>query len=324
MKKTLLLSVATLVALIALPGTSVSAAVAPASAASAAAAAPATDPVSHLSDAKQVWYKKIRDLAVTSLSSSSMKEFRAGEEKLLDIKDPEALGPLVLALSTSNTRWRSSLVKAVVQFAKSGVEPVNKQAVIYLEDLAVADPSSVLRSQARATLLSKDAPRDSSRLKFQLANCPFSEIRDRAADLLADLKDQTARAALINALSTEELRPVAAGDPRLGASACQTNQIVGGLTTPVVTNQRGGGKGQILLPPPTHDTTFSFSPPGGPPATTQMQQVRVNHPGILAALKSLTGQDFGYDKAAWMNWITSGHGDQKSSGQPSANWGFSK
>jgi hypothetical protein len=31
----------------------------------------------------------------------------------------------------------------------------------------------------------------------------------------------------------------------------------------------------------------------------------VQHPGILAALKQLTGKDFGYDQAAWQRWLQS-------------------
>jgi hypothetical protein len=33
------------------------------------------------------------------------------------------------------------------------------------------------------------------------------------------------------------------------------------------------------------------------------QRVRTEHPEILAALKSLTGKDFGFSQAAWQKWL---------------------
>ncbi len=305
-------------------------------------APPPVDPVTQLSHDQKEWYYKIRDLAFTSLSSSSMDDFRAGEQKLLAIKEPIALEPMALALYTSNTRWRSSFLQAVAQYARSGVSPANKLAVVYLEDIAVKDDSSVLRSKARALLLAKDTPRETSRIKYQLAYSKDNGARDRAAGLLADLKDQTSLANLVDALTTEsstlngywvdtrnvqlDMRPAVAQLQSMlvvqeGATASGvgggTGTGAGGSTSTV-----GQALGNIQLPT-VHvtQTRTTVSAPGGYSITPDIEQKTITHPEVLSALKSLTGQDFGYDKAAWMNWITSGHGDRNTKGQSNPNWG---
>jgi hypothetical protein len=305
-----------------------------------AAAPPPVDPVTLLTHAQKDWYYKIRDLAFTSLSSTSMDDFRAGEQKLLAIKAPEALEPMALALYTPNTRWRSTFLQAVGQYARSGAEPANKLAVVYLEDIAVKDSSGVLRGKARANLLAKDTPRETSRLKYQLAYNLNDDVRDRAASLLADLKDQTALANLVGALTTDEtrlngywvdsrrvqldLRP--AISQLQSMTTVQEGATAGGATAVTGaggTTTAGSAIGNIMLPT-VHVTEAhtTVSAPGGFTVTPDVQQTTVSHPEVLAALRSLTGQDFGYDKAAWMNWITGGHGDRTiNKWQPSATWG---
>jgi hypothetical protein len=39
--------------------------------------------------------------------------------------------------------------------------------------------------------------------------------------------------------------------------------------------------------------------------TADVQMVQIQHPEVLAALKQLTGKDFGYSQAAWQQWLQS-------------------
>ena len=41
------------------------------------------------------------------------------------------------------------------------------------------------------------------------------------------------------------------------------------------------------------------------------QRVRTEHPEVLAALKKLTGKDFGYNQAAWQKWLQSDEAAKK-------------
>jgi hypothetical protein len=307
-------------------------------------APPPVDPVTQLTNDQKDWYNKIRDLAFTSLSSSSMADFRAGEQKLLAIKAPEALEPMALALYTPNTRWRSTFLQAVNQYARGDSAPANMLAVVYLEDIAVKDDSGVLRNKARATLLAKDTPRETSRLKYQLSYSQDSAVRDRAATLLADLKDQTALANMVDALTTEQTNVNGAWvesrnvqlDIRASTAQLQSMLVVqegataGGLVGAGTgaggsTSTVGGAIGNIQLPTvKITNVHTTVSAPGGFVVTPDVEQKTITHPEVLYALKSLTGQDFGFDKAAWMNWITSGHGDRGAKNQPSANWGSAK
>jgi hypothetical protein len=277
------------------------------------------DPFAVMDKDQLQWYQKIHDLATGPLSSPTMKEFREGEDQLLEIRDAKALEPMAVALYTSNTRWRSSFLKAVEQYAKTGQEPAKSLAAYYLSDMAVADSSSVLRGKARAALLSKETPHVTDRLKFQLANSTDNDERTRAANLLTDLRDESAIAGMIEMLTTTEvrvvgadiesrhvqldLRPTWAGPASFTTVAVQA--AVPGAFTIATTS--------IMLPN-VHVVSLrtTVSAPGGIFVDPDIQQIEVTHPGILTALKRLTGKDFGYDKAAWHDWLRSSRGERQS------------
>ena len=287
-----------------------------------------SDLVVQLTAEKQRWYATIAKLAAGPLSSQSTKEFRDAEAEVLKIKDPDALEPMALVLYSPNARWRSVFVKAIDQFARSKQEPGNLLAVTYLSDVAVLDESVLLRGQARSALLSKESPKQTDRLQYQLASAADPEARDRAAGLLADLKDASALAMLIEMLTTEETRVKGAWvdsrsvqmDLRVahaGPAAFTTVNVPIAVPGAAIT-------GQIMLPTVRMtEVHTTVSAPAGYTITPDYETVSVGHAGVLQALRKLTGKDFGYDKAAWRSWLELQRKDSGAA-KPPVDWGNSK
>jgi len=262
-----------------------------------------------LNEKKLDWYQKIRALAVGPMTDGSQKDYDEAEKQLLDIKDPNALEPMAIALYTKYTRWRSSFLKAVTQYAQAKDDFAQKLAVTYLSDIAVNDDSATLRGKARAALLSPETPRIPDRLRQTLVTSPDSSVRTRAAELLADLKDKAAIARMIEFLTTEEyrLKGVEIETRYVQMDVRGTNAGVPTFTTvPIQAATPGGGiaTANVMLPQ-VHATTVNttVSAPAGFKITPDYEMVIVRHPGILTQLERLSGKNFGYDKEAWRQWL---------------------
>jgi hypothetical protein len=276
---------------------------------------PQVDPRRVLNDQKLNWFRTIQALAFGAMARGSDAEYQDAEKQLLGITDPNALEPMALVLYTRNMRWRSSFLKSVQQYAKSKDDFAQKLAVTYLSDIAVGDISGVLRGKARATLVQADTPRYPERLRYRLISSPDAEVRSRAAQLLADLKDTQMLEAMIELLTTQEwrlkgaeiesrtvqmdLRPSVAGVPTFGS------------TTVTAAVPMGLASATIMLPNVriTQLQTTVFAP-AGMQITPDWEEVTVRHPGMLLALQKLTGKDFGYNKEAWLEWLRTREGRQ--------------
>ena len=162
---------------------------APVPAAAAEAADDDTPPkeeLAKLNVPKAEWYDRIKTMARTTMLNVSAKDYQEAEKKVLEIKDPNALEPMALALYTRDTRWRGTFLKATKQYAQSKNEAVAPLAVTYLSDIAVLDPNPILRGQARAALIQNETPRYPARIQHHLTTSTDSAVRNRAAGLLAD------------------------------------------------------------------------------------------------------------------------------------------
>ena len=286
------------------------------------------DWIAELGDQELVWYAKIKALAGGPLSSGSMAEYREGEKQLLEITDPVALKPMGLAIYTKNTRWRSSFLKAATQFAQNSEPPQDKVAVAYLSDMAVGDKSAILRGKARAAMLHEDTPKYTDQLEHRLTTYRRAEVRERAAKLLADLKAVSAVANMIEMLTTQELRVKGAWiesykvmmDIRLTNAGIPTfRQVPISAATPAL-----GIATATIEVPTVHVTEIntSVSAPAGARIDYDYEMATRKHAGVLAALKRLTGQDFGYNKDAWYAWLREQqHGE---SGEYDIKWDSKK
>jgi len=286
--------------------------------------------LSRLNDAKRRWYGEVRSLVHGSMVGADNRRYREAEEKLLGITDPDALGPMALVLYTRNTRWRSSFLKAARQYAQAEHVPASRLAVAYLSDIAVLDPSGILRGGARSALLSPDTPRHPQRLKYQLATNSQSVCRARAAGLLADLKDDSMAETMVDLLTTEEWRLVAKAIEARSVQMDVRAQAAGppdlSNTTRVQAAVPGGiAEAEITLPrvqvTQVHTTV---SAPAGARIDYEWELVTVKHPGMLGSLRRLTGKNFGYDKDAWRAWLRSrrdrGRSGTGSGGEYDIHW----
>jgi len=269
------------------------------------------DHIAALDQEQMKWYIVCRDLAEGPLSSTSMDEFREGERRLLEITDPKALWPMGLALYTPNMRHRSAFLKAATQFARTSGPPTDKMALAYLSDMAVGDASGILRGQARAAILHPDTPKYTDQLRYRAATYHRADVRERAATMLADLKETAAVAELIEVLTTEEIRAKGAWvdtynvilDIRATNAGVPTFRQV-----PVQAATPGMGIATGIIEVPTVRVSAintSVIAPGGYRIEPDWEIATRRHPGVLAALKKLTGEDFGYDKAKWRQWLRS-------------------
>jgi len=283
------------------------------------------DWVAELDDQELAWYARIKTLAEGPLSSTSMAEYREGEKQLLAITDPAALKPMGLAIYTRNTRWRSSFLKAATQYAQSSEPPQDKVAVAYLADMAVGDKSPILRGKARAAILHKDTPKYADQLEYRLTTFRRAEVRERAAKLLADLKVVSAIANMIEMLTTEELRVKGAWiesytvmmDIRAHQAGVPTfRQVEVQAATPAL------GIATATIEVPTARVTSintTVSAPAGVRIDYDYEITTRRHVGVLAALKRLTGEDFGYNKEAWYAWLRARQHEKNA--EYDVNWG---
>ena len=278
-------------------------------------AVPAAGEGVQLAGEKLAWYNRIRALAYGEMLKTPTATYRKAEGKLLEITDPKALEPMALVMYNENTRWRSSFLKATEQYGRGADAFASHLAVSYLSDMAVLDPSAVLRGKARAALMNPTTPRHPDRLRHQVANGTEPVVRSRAAGLLADLKDRSMLGPMVDMLTTEEwrlvgktvetrsvqmdLRMQVAHPPDMTNQTVVTAAVPGGIATATITLPR-------VQATSVHTTV---SAPAGYSVDYDWEKVTVRHPGMLKALKRLTGKNFGYNKSAWAQWLRSQRAD---------------
>jgi len=253
--------------------------------------------------------KEVRLIEIKHLRSTDAGEFEKGRRLILDLPEDTYAGPMVSVLYGPNARYRSLLLDALKEFAGRG----SKVAQAYLQEVAVGDAAAPNRRRAIDTLKAASAAPPTDRLIYHLAVDDVAALRDRAATALAALADKRAAWLMVDRLTTEEWRAVTAEVPVAVSSAINvTNVGVPKFRQATVQGAVAGGPViSQTIDLPTVDV-FEVSTPvfGGPTVTTVIGQhrVQVQHPEMLAALRTLTGKDFGYDKDAWTKWMQSADG----------------
>jgi len=249
--------------------------------------------------------KEIRLIEIKYLRPNDEKAFKEGRDKLLAIEDPAAVKPMVQVLYGENARYRGLLLEALTAAANRG----SKLARAYLQEIAVGVSIAANRSRAVGNLkgLSGDPPTD--RLMAHLAQDKVPAIRGRAATALATLDEKRAIWLMVEQLVTEETRVTGAEvrDAQVAldirAQQCDTPTF---RTYPITAAVPGGTATFTIELPQVNvvdvATTVAMSDRSVQPT---VQRVQVQHPEILAALKALTGKDFGYNQAAWQQWLQS-------------------
>jgi hypothetical protein len=277
-------------------------------AAAAADKAAKTDPAAEA--VYRQWLKRIRLIEIRHLRSGVGSQFAEGRKQILAIKDEAAVGPMVDVLYGPKPRYRGLLIEALTALANEN----SKVAQAYLQEIAVGDGSAGHRRRAIDGLkqYSGDPPTD--RLMGHLALDDVPVIRDRAATALAALGDKRAVWLLVERLVTEDVRMVG-GEVWSGSMQLDIRgQMLGVPTFRQVAVQAAvpGGVATAFIELPEVEvvdfaTTIAMTEHHSP--VPHYERVKTKHPQVLAALKSLTGKDFGYNQAAWQKWLESREAD---------------
>ena len=266
-----------------------------------AAPAASTDPAVY-----NEWLKKIRLIEIRSLRAGVEKDFQEGRNKVLEIADEAAIGPMVQVLYGTNTRYRGLLVESLAKFASDG----SAVAKAYLQEIAVGDGNAGQRHTAIESLKRASGDRPTERLMAHLALDDVPVLRDHAATALASLGEKNAVWLLVERLVTEDVQLVGAEIVDYHMTLTLIGQMCGVPTFRryQVTAAVPGGIATTTIELPEvaitdFKTTIAMSDPGH--VMPDYQRVQVQHPEILAALRALTGKDLGYNQEAWRQWLRS-------------------
>jgi hypothetical protein len=256
---------------------------------------------------KQEWVQRIKMLRQSIMSSSTDRR-REAESQLMAIREAEAVGALLRVLGNDHEPMRILLSQVL------SVIP-EEQATIGLVKQILAEPSA----SVRPIIFEKLKERERSTVVRALSRALGAEqimVINRAAWTLNNLNADEAVPALIPALLTYEQQIV----------MVPPNNSNGGLGggSPLVPIGMNNGGAAFLTPPAVAPGVVAFgtvSTPGyampglgltsGGQINTQPEPRVVTftyrNTEVLAALQNLTGQDFGYDIAAWRRWVSRGY-----------------
>ncbi|MBI5765591.1 MAG: HEAT repeat domain-containing protein [Planctomycetes bacterium] len=234
------------------------------------------------------WHVKIQAIKSGRLDASrndaSRKQFADGRAQIMGIRDPFAIGPLAEVLSRGDVPTRQLLVEALARFEQD-------EAVMNLIVLALLDPDAGVRASAGDAL----AARKDLRIADAVRRAMYSEregtIR-HAAVALGRLKAMEAVPDLVSMLSTERV-----GVERV-SDAIYLDSIIYVFGRPV--GYSYGGSYLIYQP-----NGIGCMGPGALVGAVDHYEVAIKsvyRTEVQEALIAITGQNFGFDRDAWMDW----------------------
>lgn len=226
--------------------------------------------------------RRIRAIRESLIDSSIERLRQRGREQILAIADPLAIDPLARELSRGGVHARTVLLRAMQRFPHT-------EATLNIAALALADPDESIAAQARQELKLRADPTIVSHLKQALL-LNDDMIVGRAATALAALDAREAIPFMIPALTAQKARLVQVTVPRFGVA---WENCVGLGCPPIATY------------PAFIETTFGESVVGSLRSQWAVRDVTVMRTQVLEAMKSLTGQNFGFDAEAWAHWYNS-------------------
>lgn len=185
--------------------------------------------------------------------------------------------------------------------AEELAEISDPHAVPALTAALASDPQRRVRLLYMESLLRIGSPTAQAALVSAALDHPDPETRIDATDRLAKIAPQAAANALAAALAGPDnarINRAAAALGRLGMDTV-VPQLVGVLETRHVVTVGDG--------PPEGSTTATFTPSGGAGLSmgSSRRQVAVpmRNEQVLEALVTLTGENYGWDLAAWRAWL---------------------
>lgn len=212
------------------------------------------------------------------------KAFADGRRQILEISDPLAIPGITSVLSSGHVAARRLMVEALAQFDVD-------EATMNLVAIALLDPSKEVRAMAARALKSRKDDRIVLELRSALRSEEEAILRN-AATALGILKAKSAVRDLVPVLSTETVGLVRVSrwvslDSLYGAYSDWQRYRVGGF--PVLYKPSciwAMGPGSII----------------GTVSGYEYQVISIHRTEVQEALIEISGQNLGFDAAAWLKW----------------------
>jgi hypothetical protein len=230
------------------------------------------------------WKRRLRAIQANLLESSVSRLVADGQKRIAEIDDPLAISPLSEVLSDGGLNSREALVEALSRFEED-------EATLNLGVLALVDPDANIRRQALTQLVLRNDERIGEKFRRALRTGNDTLIR-RAAEGLVIVKYEAAVPELIEVLQAQRRKRVEVIVPSYFTEWQEdygrSQQVMLGGRTYVTYRPRVS----VAIP-----GTFVSSD-----TEWQVRDVTVFRTEVLDALKAITGQNFGFDEAAWRRW----------------------
>lgn len=230
------------------------------------------------------WSRRIRAIVSSLLTSRLDRLVAEGRERILQIKDPAAILPLTQALGRGPTAQRRLLVDALSAFPQD-------EATMNLAVIALADDDDAVRRAALSELVRRQDDRVAAQFRKALASRSGELVR-HAATGLALLGRREAVPDLIEVLTAQGKMRVEIPVRRYFG---EMQQVFVGQT-----GVRIGPQGSVGLRP-----QIGLIDAYGPviyQTQGRVRDVTIYRTEVLEALKSLTGENFGFEQDKWRQW----------------------
>jgi len=236
------------------------------------------------------WAVRIRAIKNNKLETSIDRLVQDGRRRIVEIRDPLAILPLTRLLGAGNWACRDALVEVLGHFPQD-------EATLNLAVMALTDRDDRIRQRTLAELKRRDDPRVVPQFRRALASDSDPLIR-RASIGLGTLQAGAAIPDLIDVLKARRRKLVEVSVRRYFGEYLTT------FDTPTVISL--GNVSHIRHSPvlgiPAIGTGLVFVD-----SEYQMRDVTVFRTEVLEALKQITGENFGFDEAAWRRWYEEEH-----------------
>lgn len=217
-------------------------------------------------------------------TNPNSSEFRTARKQLLAIRDPLALPALTGVLSAGHVAARTVLVEVLSRFR-------GDEATMNLLVMTLLDPSASVRRLASEALAPRNDDRVVARLRDALGSDEETILR-RAARALGTLKARSAVGDLVAVLSTEDRRTVRISRP----------VFIGGIRSTFGGHRRVVHGARVLHYQPTSIGVLGSGTMIGTVSDIEVRTMTNFRTEVQEALISISGRNFGFDRAAWLDW----------------------
>ncbi len=236
-----------------------------------------------LAGIRREWSKQIAVIDRLYLNASDPNRVASGRDQTLAIKDPLAIGAVVDRLTRGGVATRRLLVEFLSQF------PTEAEATLHLAIMGLVETDDGVRKAAVVALCKRDDPQIIAQYMKALRVRSDIVIK-RAAYALGEMKAALSAADLIDLLT--EVKPTWVETPVRDYFELWPQQYYRSIEGVPVGGLRVGDHAFISRYIYADQTINEW----------QYRSVTVFRSEVRDALVKITGQDFGFERDAWIAW----------------------